>query len=73
MQQQKDTAREEIEAPRAASPQQTLAALSLSDDDGLDDAEIGRRRSRYGPNRMHQARPRSAGRVLINQFKNAVV
>ncbi len=63
----------EIEAPWAAPSQQVLEALNVSPDRGLDSGDVKRRRARYGPNRMQQAKPRSAARIFVDQLKSAIV
>ncbi len=73
MQQQEDTAMEGAEAPWAAPPQQILTEMGVAADSGLDNGEVRRRRSRYGPNRMRRTKPRSAARILVDQFRSAVV
>jgi len=70
MQQQEKPA---VEAPWTAPPEQILKELNVSADAGLDGGEVQRRRSRYGSNRMRQAKPQSAGRILIDQFASAIV
>ena len=70
---ERDDARLESRAPWASPIEQVLKDLGVSADTGLDDDEIRLRRSRYGPNRMQQAKPRNAGRILINQFASAIV
>ncbi len=63
----------EVQAPWAAPREQVLREWNVSADTGLDGDEVKRRRSRYGLNRMHQAKPRSAGRILMDQFQSMVV
>lgn len=62
-----------IQAPWAASAEEILKRLGVSADAGLKRGEVERRRTRYGPNRMRQAKSRSAGRILVDQFKSAIV
>ncbi|MEN6334998.1 MAG: cation-transporting P-type ATPase [Phycisphaerales bacterium] len=63
----------DMPTPWAQSPEKVLQGLGVSSDHGLESREIARRRSRYGRNRIRQAPPRSAARILIDQFKNAIV
>ena len=63
----------QIQAPWAVPADEILKKLKVSAGVGLNRGEVGRRRSRYGSNRMQQAKPRSAGRILIDQFKSAIV
>ena len=51
----------------ARAAESVLAALAASPG-GLDEAEVARRLQRHGPNRLAQARQRSALRRLIGQF-----
>ena len=62
-----------IAAPWAARPGEVLGVLNVSSDRGLDSGEVKRRRLRYGPNRMQQAKPRGTARILVDQFKSAIV
>src|SRR5690606_35605661 len=40
---------------------------------GLDESEAARRLERFGPNALRTARPVSAWRILIDQFRSIVV
>ncbi len=69
--QHQDNAR--IEAPWAVPSEQVLETLKAAPDRGLSNTEVKRRRAHYGPNRMREAKPQSALRVLLDQFKSAIV
>ena len=56
----------------ARAAESVLAALAASPG-GLDEAEVARRLQRHGPNRLAQARQRSALRRLIGQFHNVLL
>ena len=56
----------------AQSADAVIAALAGSPG-GLDEAEVARRLQRHGPNRLAQARQRSAFRRLIGQFHNVLL
>lgn len=61
------------EAPWASAPDDVLEALGVSAERGLDPQEAKRRRSRHGPNRLREAKRRSAWRILLDQFASIVV
>ena len=50
-----------------------LEELGVSAERGLDLAEVRRRRTRFGPNRLRETRPRSAWAILVAQFWSVIV
>ena len=50
-----------------------LAALKTDPEQGLSSAEVARRRQRFGPNRLEQARQRPAWFLLLNQFNDLLI
>ncbi|MCW5771549.1 MAG: HAD-IC family P-type ATPase [Rhodospirillaceae bacterium] len=56
----------------ALTPAEALAKLESSDG-GLAEAEAATRLERYGPNRLAEAKPRSALRRLLDQFDNLLI
>src|SRR5688500_4546261 len=61
------------ETPWALSAQEVLGDQSVEPDQGLTDAEVAKRRERYGPNRLAAARKRSAWTILLRQFASLIV
>jgi len=51
----------------------TLKDLNVSADNGLSTAEVSRRLKQYGPNRLREAKRKSASLILLNQFKSLIV
>ncbi len=58
--------------PHALTQEEALAALA-SRTDGLGDAEARERLARFGPNVLRVARPASAWKILLDQFRSVVV
>ncbi len=56
--------------PWAHSWQEVLDNLHVSRQTGLSTVEVRRRRRRYGPNRLREAKARSAWLILAEQFKS---
>ena len=48
-------------------------ALDVDPARGLDDAEVFRRRSRWGPNQLKAARPKQLLEILVEQFRSIVI
>ncbi|MGB7873878.1 MAG: cation-transporting P-type ATPase, partial [Anaerolineales bacterium] len=63
----------DIAAPWARSRQEMLEALRVSEDDGLDEQEVKKRREQYGHNRLRSAKSKSAWKILAEQFKSLLV
>jgi Ca2+-transporting ATPase len=59
--------------PWTRSWQEILKILDVSSESGLAAAEINRRRTQYGPNRLRHAESRSAWLILTDQFKSLIV
>ncbi|MCF3974144.1 cation-translocating P-type ATPase [Paracoccus salsus] len=55
------------------SVEQTLDDLSVDPKQGLDEAEVRRRRREHGPNRLGAAEQASPWRILADQFRNLVI
>jgi Ca2+-transporting ATPase len=62
-----------LERPWSRAAQQVTEALGVDPDRGLDAAAVHERRARYGPNRLREARRRSAWRILFDQFTSLIV
>jgi Ca2+-transporting ATPase len=50
-----------------------LDRLHVAQDRGLDTAEVGRRQRQFGLNSLKESRPKSAWRILYDQFKSLIV
>jgi Ca2+-transporting ATPase len=59
--------------PYQQTAEQILQQMGVSSDAGLSARDVARRRDRYGPNRLRQARQRAAWRILLDQVKSIVV
>ena len=59
--------------PWTRSRPEVLEDLRVDTDEGLDDTTVKRRRQQYGPNRLQEAKRRSAWQILSDQFKGLVV
>jgi P-type Ca2+ transporter type 2C len=53
--------------------EQVLDTFDVDPEQGLNDAEVQRRRDRHGPNKLREAKQAGAGRILIDQFKSLVI
>jgi P-type Ca2+ transporter type 2C len=62
-----------VSAPHARSAQETLDALSVDADVGLDDDDVRRRLEEHGANRLSEAKEASVWRILVDQFKSLVI
>ena len=60
-------------APHQEPAEALLDRLDSSIEHGLDKGEVRRRRQEYGPNRLEEARARSAWRILIDQLTSLIV
>ena len=63
----------DITTPWARSRQEILETLRVSEDDGLDEQEVKKRRGQYGHNRLRSAKSKSAWTILAEQFKSLLV
>ncbi len=61
--------RQPPETPWTWSVEDLLQELGVSPDRGLNPGEVTRRRRRFGPNRLQEAKRKSAWRILADQFK----
>ncbi|MGJ3254619.1 MAG: cation-translocating P-type ATPase [Elainellaceae cyanobacterium] len=52
---------------------EVLKAFDVSSENGLDPTEVQTRREKYGPNRLQEAKQRSAREILIDQFKSPII
>ena len=68
-----NTTEGKLDGAWARSSEETLEALGVSPDEGLDEKEVRRRRKQYGHNRLRSAERRSALDILIEQFKSVIV
>ncbi|UEX79177.1 cation-translocating P-type ATPase [Spiribacter halobius] len=57
----------------ALSPDDLCQRLSVVPDEGLGEAEVRRRRTAYGHNRLRQINRRSPLRILLRQFESVVI
>lgn len=64
---------EQPNKPWSLSRQEILEELDASLDQGLNAAEVNRRRKRYGPNRLRKIESKSAWTTLGDQFKSLMV
>lgn len=62
-----------IDQPWSVAWKEALQELQVSQEKGLDNAEVKKRRKGYGPNRLREAKKKSAWRILAEQFKNPIV
>jgi len=62
-----------VERPWAVAADELARTLEVQPERGLSEAEAGRRRRRYGPNRLAPARRRSAWEILLEQFRSVVI
>jgi Ca2+-transporting ATPase len=61
------------EAPYQGSLDEVLGELDVALDEGLTESEAGRRRERYGENRLRRYRARPLWRILVDQVASLVV
>jgi Ca2+-transporting ATPase len=59
--------------PWNKSSQEILEELGVSPSSGLDNLEVKRRRRGYGPNRLREAKRKSAWLILADQFRSLIV
>ncbi|HEX4945582.1 MAG TPA: cation-transporting P-type ATPase [Blastocatellia bacterium] len=59
--------------PHAATAAEVLQASQTDERHGLNEAEVMRRRARYGANSIQAIRPRASWRVFLDQFASLVV
>ena len=62
-----------MEHPWSVDAQQLLAELNPNGADGLDNAEVVRRRLQFGPNTLLQSKTRSVAEILAAQFRSILV
>jgi len=62
-----------IETPWARPAEEVLSELRVDPARGLSRPEVRKRRKRFGPNRLREARRRSPWRILLDQFKSVVL
>ncbi len=63
----------EIDAPWAMEHKEICEALAVDPKRGLSDAEVPRRREKYGPNRLKVAKRRPVWDILKDQVENLIV
>jgi len=63
----------QFEGAWTAAAHDVLSAFDVSGDQGLDAAEVKRRREQHGPNRLRRTQRRSAWQVLVEQFKSLII
>ncbi len=51
----------------------TMEALSIDPEQGLENAEVRRRRGEHGANRLSEAETASPWKILVDQFRNLVI
>src|SRR3989304_7375261 len=59
--------------PFAYPLETVLDNLNVSADNGLSTIEVKKRLKQYGPNRLREAKRKSASLILLNQFKSLIV
>lgn len=59
--------------PWAMPPENVMEQLSVTQDEGLTDAEVRQRRSTYGSNTLRETKRRGKLMVLFDQFKSLLV
>ncbi len=59
--------------PHARPAESVLVALAVTPTDGLTDAEVVRRRAKFGPNLLRRTRRRSVLAILADQFRSVIV
>jgi len=62
-----------MDRPWSASAEQVLRDLNVSAETGLTASDVERRRAEHGPNRLREARPRSAAAILVAQLSSVIV
>ncbi|WP_425053348.1 cation-translocating P-type ATPase [Psychromarinibacter sp. S121] len=62
-----------IATPHAVPPEAVLAELSVSPETGLAPAEVARRLTSHGPNRLLRQKPRSPWAILLHQVRSIIV
>jgi Ca2+-transporting ATPase len=62
-----------VTTPHQASADAVLDGLDSNVEQGLEDAEVQRRRGQYGPNRLREARSRPTWRILVDQLASLIV
>jgi len=62
-----------IQKPWTASPDILLKQWGIDKNQGLDDSQLIRQRRSYGPNKLQEAKPKSAWIILWNQLKSLIV
>ena len=62
-----------MQKPYARSADHVLKDLGVDGASGLDEAEVERRREKYGANRLRQKKQRSVWAIVVAQFKSLVV
>jgi Ca2+-transporting ATPase len=59
--------------PWALAPTVVLKSLEVKPEQGLADAEVKRRRQKFGPNRLRERKPKNAWKILADQFASLIV
>jgi Ca2+-transporting ATPase len=62
-----------VESPWSRPAEEVLSELGVDSGAGLSCSEARKRRKRFGPNRLREARRRSPWRILLDQFKSVVL
>jgi Ca2+-transporting ATPase len=74
MQQAADMEKQKLQdAPWATPSEKILAELGVNPENGLRSDEVKKRRKRYGPNRLREAKKKSVWLILANQFKSLII
>lgn len=68
-----DNAGQTMKAPFEISPDEVLRGLDVRPENGLSRGDVRRRRKRYGPNRLREAKRKSVWAILFDQFKSLIV
>lgn len=63
----------DVKRPWSRSSDEILEALNVTQDDGLEEVEVERRRKEYGTNTLRQVESRPVWRIAIAQFKSFLV
>ena len=62
-----------VETPWSRPAEDLLSELLVDPAEGLSRPEVRKRRKRFGPNRLREARRRTPWRILLDQFKSVVL
>ncbi len=70
---QRDTQVSAVERPWALSSEEIIEGLEVSPEQGLSAHEARRRRQKYGPNTLREAKKKSLFTILVDQFESLMI